>query len=59
MQLTDLDAHPLSCRIRAREVSCREVMSAFLARIEAVNPSRNAIVSLRDHGALIDEALRG
>jgi len=32
-------------RIRARELSCREVMQAHLAQIEQVNPKVNAIVT--------------
>jgi amidase len=45
MDITDLPAHALSGAIRKRQVSCREVMRATLARIEAVNPLHNAIVS--------------
>lgn len=57
MNVTDLPAHELSRAIRAREVSCREVMQATLARIEAKNPVHNAIVSLRDGDALLREAV--
>ena len=39
-------ATELAATIRRREVSCVEVMQAHLARIEAVNPLLNAIVSL-------------
>jgi amidase len=39
-------ATELAAAIRRREVSCVEVMQAHLARIEAVNPLLNAIVSL-------------
>jgi amidase len=39
-------ATALAGAIRGREVSCVEVMEAHLARIEAVNPLLNAIVSL-------------
>jgi hypothetical protein len=56
MDITDLPAHKLSDAIRERQVSCREVMRATLARIEAVNPEHNAIVSLRDGEALLHEA---
>ncbi len=56
MDIVDLPAHALSEAIRARKVSCREVMQATLARIEAVNPLHNAIVSLRDGDALLREA---
>ena len=54
--ITDLPAHALSDAIRARHVSCREVMQATLARIAVVNPVHNAIVSLRDGDALLREA---
>ncbi len=56
MELTDLPAHALSALIHRREVSCRDVMQAFLARIAAVNPVHNAIVSLRDGDELLREA---
>lgn len=57
MQITDLSAHALSVAIRARQVSCREVMQATLARIEVVNPVHNAIVSMRDADLLLREAV--
>ncbi|HVE50071.1 MAG TPA: amidase [Casimicrobiaceae bacterium] len=56
MEITDLTACELSDAIRSRRVSCREVMHATLARIDAVNPRHNAIVSLRDGDALLREA---
>ncbi len=56
--LTDLPAHALSALVQHRDVSCREVMQAFLARIAAVNPAHNAIVSLRDGDELLREAAR-
>jgi len=56
MELTDLSASALSRAIVAREVSCRELMQATLARIAIVNPVHNAIVSLRDEDALLREA---
>ena len=56
MTITDLDATDLSAAIHARKVSCREVMQAYLARIAAVNPDFNAIVSLQDGDALLREA---
>jgi amidase len=51
-----LDASTLSRRIAAREVSCRDLMQASLARIAALNPVHNAIVSLRDGEELLAEA---
>lgn len=56
MDIIELPAHRLCDAIRTRQVSCREVMQATLARIEAVNPVHNAIVSLRDGDALLREA---
>jgi amidase len=51
-----MSASALSAAIRQRHVSCREVMQAYLARIHRYNPVYNAIVSLRDEGALLAEA---
>lgn len=55
-ELWRLEATELSRRIKAREISCVEVMRATLARIDAVNGAVNAIVSLRDREALMGEA---
>jgi amidase len=60
--LCDLAATELAQRLRAREVSAREVVQAHLERVEAVNPSVNAIVTLTSSRALelaaaADEAL--
>jgi amidase len=54
--ITDLDAHALSRAIHAREVSCVEVMRAYLARIHRLNPVFNAIVNLADDDALLAQA---
>jgi amidase len=54
--LTDLDATALSAAIHARQVSCREVMQAYLARIAVLNPAHVALVSLREPDALLREA---
>lgn len=56
MQITDFDASTLSRRIHAREISCREVMQAFLARIHALNPTFNALVNLAPDERLLAEA---
>ena len=46
-------ARDLAGMIRSREVSAREVMSAFLAQIARLNPPLNAIVAkLDDHACL-------
>jgi amidase len=55
-ELCHLDARDLVARIRAREVSAREVMQAFLARIEALNPAVNAICTLLPPEALLAAA---
>jgi amidase len=54
--ITELDAVALSHSIATRAVSCVEVMTACLDRIERLNPKVNAIVSLRDRASLIAEA---
>ncbi|AJO77027.1 amidase [Pseudomonas sp. MRSN 12121] len=51
-----LGAVELSRAIHARKVSCREVMSAYLERIERCNPRVNALVSLRERSVLLAEA---
>jgi len=51
-----LDALSLSAAIRQREISCREVMLAYLEQIERHNPRVHALVSLRPHDALLREA---
>jgi amidase len=58
-QATDIpmmDACALSEAIRTRKASCVEVMTAYLDRIERLNPHVNAIVSLQDRGDLLAEA---
>ena len=57
-ELTDLAGHELAAAIRDGDASCREVMQAFLDRIEKVNLRHNAIVSLRDGDDLLREAER-
>ena len=52
-----MSASDLSRMIAARQVAPSEVMAAYLNRIDAVNPAVNAIVSLRDRGELMTEAL--
>jgi amidase len=53
-ELCALSAVELASRIRARQVSAREVMAAHLARIEAVNPKLNAVVTLVAERATAD-----
>ena len=56
MEITELAAAELSESIHRRDVSCREVMAAYLDRIDEQNPAVNAIVSLRDRDVLMAEA---
>jgi amidase len=56
MVITDLTASKLSAAIHNKQVSCVEVMQAYLQRIHAVNPTYNAIVSLRLDDELLREA---
>ncbi|RWX70075.1 amidase family protein, partial [Mesorhizobium sp. M2A.F.Ca.ET.039.01.1.1] len=51
-----LSAVELADRIRQGQLSVREVVSASLDRIEAVNPLVNAIVSLRERADILAEA---
>lgn len=51
-----LSAIELSNAIKARKVSCKNVMTAYLDRIELLNPIYNAITSLRDRDILLSEA---
>ena len=55
-QLTDLNAETLLQVLAARDVSCVQMMTTFLDRIERINPSINAIVSLRPRHELLAEA---
>jgi amidase len=45
-QICDLSAVELVARMRRKDLSAREVMTAHLARIERVNPKVNAVVTL-------------
>lgn len=56
MQIIDLSANELSLAIHSKGISCVEVMKAYLNRIQEVNPIHNAIVSLLQREALIDQA---
>jgi len=54
--LTALSAGSLSQAIQKQKASSREVMEAYLARIQRLNPTYNALVSLRDPDELLAEA---
>ena len=56
-EITDLTATQLAESIRTRRTSSEEVVRAFLARIDEVNPKLNAVVVLCRRSAL-DEARR-
>src|ERR1043165_5033461 len=51
-----MDAVALSQAIRARQVSCVEVMDAYLDQIATFNPQANALVALQPREALIAQA---
>ena len=55
-QITALSAAALSLAIREGEISCNEVMTAYLERIHRFNPTYNAIVSLASDDTLLEEA---
>jgi amidase len=54
--ITQLHADALSLAIHSRQVSCREVMSAYLERIHRLNPIYNALVNLASDDALMAQA---
>src|SRR3954463_11897433 len=54
--IVNWSATELSAAIRRRDVSCVEVMTAYLDQIERLNPSVNAIVALRPRSALLRAA---
>jgi amidase len=54
--LVMMDGLTLAGTIRARQVSCVEVMTAYLDHIERLNPQVNAIVALQDRAALLAQA---
>lgn len=56
--ITDMSASLLSAAIRQRVVSCEEVMEAYLSRIHRLNPTYNALVSMRDDDLCLAEARR-
>jgi amidase len=56
--LCDLSAHTQLALLRLREISASELLDAHLARIDAVNPAVNALVTLGDVDALRADARR-
>ncbi|SAL42856.1 amidase [Caballeronia peredens] len=51
--IVSLGAVALSHAIHARDVSCVEVMNAYLAQIDRMNPLVNAIVAMQDRDMLV------
>lgn len=51
-----MDALPLGRALRARQLSCVEVMNAYLDHIDRLNPKVNAIISVRERKELVAEA---
>jgi amidase len=51
-----MDACSLARVIRSKDVSCVEVMQAYLDQIASLNPKVNAIVSLQDAEDLLRQA---
>jgi len=54
--IVDFTASQLSAAIRYRQVSCVEVMRAYLKHIHRYNPVYNAIVSMAEDDALVRQA---
>ena len=54
--IVDFSASQLSAAIRQRQVSCLEVMQAYLEHIHQYNPVYNAIVSTADDDVLLSQA---
>src|ERR1700693_2047652 len=55
-QIVMLSAAALANAIRSKQLSCLEVMAAYLDQIERLNPHVNAIVVLQDRGSLLAQA---
>jgi amidase len=54
--IVKLDAVALSRAVKAKQISCVEVMNAYLDQIERLNPRVNAIVSLQPREGLLEQA---
>jgi amidase len=54
--LVMMDGVALARALRSREVSCAEVMAAYLDHIDRLNPHVNAIVALQDRTMLLAQA---
>jgi amidase len=54
--ITIMSATQLSAAVRARQISCVEVMQAYLERIHRYNPVYNVVVSMVDDDELLNQA---
>ncbi|QIQ20524.1 amidase [Zophobihabitans entericus] len=54
--ITTMSALELSKAIKGKQVSCVEVMNAYLDKIDVLNPKVNAIVALQDRDDLVKQA---
>jgi amidase len=55
--ITDFNTSELSSRIHQRQVSCVDVMNAYLQRIEKLNPTYNAIVNIAPTEKLLAQSI--
>jgi amidase len=55
-EIVMMDGVSLARAIKSKQVSCVEVMNAYLDHIERLNPRVNAIVSLQDREGLLRQA---
>ena len=55
-EIVTLDGTALADAIRTRQLSCVEVMNAYLGQIDRLNPHVNAIVALQDRDVLLRQA---
>lgn len=51
-----MDGVALGVAIRSQQVSCVEVMNAYLDHIEKMNPHVNAIVAMEDRAILLAQS---
>jgi len=56
MNPLELSATTVVREVRAKRVSCRELMQAYLERLAQVNPLHNAIVGAVDPDELLRQA---
>lgn len=56
-EIVTLDAIRLIEHIHQRQLSCVEVLEAYLSHIERCNPKHNALIALQDHELLLATAI--